>query len=83
MIESLNIFNDFTKFINKMCVVAQTSQVEYESQYGKKLNLIDQICHNFFNQILLGHFLPTFTSQEQNYSIVRTQYQIFLQILNE
>jgi len=40
MVESFDIFNDFIQFLNKLCVVAEASQVEYESE-GKKLVFLD------------------------------------------
>jgi len=40
MVESFDIFTDFIKFMNQLCLVAASCSVEYESE-GKILKLLD------------------------------------------
>ena len=58
MLESFHIFDDFSRFLDKLCEVSQSSIVEYQSDNidNKKLVFLDQLCHNFFSEVLLGHF---------------------------
>lgn len=84
LVQSFKIFDDFNKVVNKLCQVAESSQVEYQQSKGdQKINFLDQFCLTFFNQVLLEHFQPKLLNERniENAVIIRTTYQMYLQIL--
>jgi len=77
---SFSIFKQYVSFLNQICEIAESSKSFYDAN-GKQLQLIDQICYNFMNEVLCGHFKPILMSKK--YVEIRTAFQIFLLILKE